>query len=343
MPATQDNAPPSPSGSSASDGSSNSVSTGPPRTPVSTSLPMPTFMNFTGEDTLNGVASLGGIKRTSKTTRRVNTAERRATHNAVERQRRETLNGRFLDLAALLSNLSQIRRPSKSAIVNSSIAHLNASRRHRILAAQQLRMMKNEADALRHEVNEWRARAGVAFVEEPMRGDAFGIVLRGELEFEAGDMVEGEEGEEDDEAGGTNGGVYGGRQYAPERAAYTEEPVDEYALLQRQQQEHADMMAAQMQAPFDHTVLHPSTPPHALPEQAYPINPGHRQPVSAHYYTPSPTIASPVISYENPAMAYEHAPVHPAMQAELNAHWAFEKQQQILHAHHQEQQRQANW
>ena len=31
-----------------------------------------------------------------KPSRRANTAERRATHNAVERQRRETLNGRFL-------------------------------------------------------------------------------------------------------------------------------------------------------------------------------------------------------------------------------------------------------
>ena len=31
-----------------------------------------------------------------KPNRRANTAERRATHNAVERQRRETLNGRFL-------------------------------------------------------------------------------------------------------------------------------------------------------------------------------------------------------------------------------------------------------
>ncbi|GBE81635.1 hypothetical protein SCP_0400060 [Sparassis crispa] len=64
---------------------------------------------------------------------RANTAERRATHNAVERQRRETLNGRFLDLAALLPNLSQIRRPSKSSIVNSSIAHVHSSRRHRLL------------------------------------------------------------------------------------------------------------------------------------------------------------------------------------------------------------------
>ncbi|KAJ7164499.1 hypothetical protein C8R46DRAFT_313472 [Mycena filopes] len=359
MPNTHDNAPPSPSDSSTSDGSSNSVSTGPPRTPVSTTLPMPTFMNFTGEDTINGVASFGGLKRTSKTTRRVNTAERRATHNAVERQRRETLNGRFLDLAALLSNLSQIRRPSKSAIVNSSIAHLNASRRHRVLAAQQLRMMKNEADALRREVNEWRARAGVAFVEEPMRGDAFGIVLRGELEFEAGDMLEGDEGEDDDEAGGSNGGVYGGRQYTAEPpAAYTEEPVDEYALLQRQQQErqqqeHAEMMAAaaaataQMHgAPFAHTVLHPSAPSHALAEQGYPVNPGHRQSIPpAHYYAPSPIIASPVVSYENPAMGYDaHVPVHPAVQAELEANWAFEKQQQLLHAHHQQQrQRQESW
>ena len=39
-------------------------------------------------------AAAGQMKR--KPSRRANTAERRATHNAVERQRRETLNGRFL-------------------------------------------------------------------------------------------------------------------------------------------------------------------------------------------------------------------------------------------------------
>jgi hypothetical protein len=37
-----------------------------------------------------------------KPSRRANTAERRATHNAVERQRRETLNGRFLVSFVLL-------------------------------------------------------------------------------------------------------------------------------------------------------------------------------------------------------------------------------------------------
>ena len=49
------------------------------------------------------------------------------------------LRARAQDLAALLPNLSQIRRPSKSSIVNSSIAHIHASRRHRLLAARELR------------------------------------------------------------------------------------------------------------------------------------------------------------------------------------------------------------
>ncbi|KIO20237.1 hypothetical protein M407DRAFT_81803 [Tulasnella calospora MUT 4182] len=50
----------------------------------------PTTGNTAANTTTNG----GPVRR--KTSRRANTAERRATHNAVERQRRETLNGRFL-------------------------------------------------------------------------------------------------------------------------------------------------------------------------------------------------------------------------------------------------------
>ena len=41
-----------------------------------------------------------------KPSKRANTAERRATHNAVERQRRETLNGRFLVCLSPFSHLS---------------------------------------------------------------------------------------------------------------------------------------------------------------------------------------------------------------------------------------------
>ncbi|KAF8121703.1 hypothetical protein EV363DRAFT_1301712 [Boletus edulis] len=118
-----------------------------------------------------------------KPSRRANTAERRATHNA--------------DLAALLPNLSQIRRPSKSAIVNSSIAHIHASRRHRLLASRELRILKLESDALRRELNEWRDRAGLPRVDEPVRGDGFNMILSGEVEVLATVV-----GDEEDEGQG---------------------------------------------------------------------------------------------------------------------------------------------
>lgn len=137
--------------------------------------------NNTGNATAPG-ANGGPVRR--KPSRRANTAERRATHNAVERQRRETLNGRFLDLAALLPNLASVRRPSKSAIVNSSIALIHTQRRARSTAARELRLLKLEADALRAEVNEWRERAGMglARIDEPLRSREFEELVSGGLE-----------------------------------------------------------------------------------------------------------------------------------------------------------------
>jgi hypothetical protein len=49
-----------------------------------------------------GPANSTNLQGKRKPSRRANTAERRATHNAVERQRRETLNGRFLVRIILL-------------------------------------------------------------------------------------------------------------------------------------------------------------------------------------------------------------------------------------------------
>ena len=42
---------------------------------------------------------------------------------SLSNARRETLNGHFLDLDDLLPNLSRVRRPLKSVIVNFSFAH----------------------------------------------------------------------------------------------------------------------------------------------------------------------------------------------------------------------------
>ncbi|KAK7694125.1 hypothetical protein QCA50_003701 [Cerrena zonata] len=212
-----------------------------------------------------------------KPSRRANTAERRATHNAVERQRRETLNGRFLDLAALLPNLSQIRRPSKSSIVNSSIAHIQASRRHRALASRELRLLKMETDALRRELNEWRDRSGLPRVEEPVRGEAFQMILSGEVEA----INPGPIDEEDD--GDYAGGDYGDEDY----------PIND----------HKDMGGLMKNdvTPFAHNVPTGGAPHSGLHVQTMLPRQSHG--------APSPMIVqSPTaVSFENPAMMYDHA------------------------------------
>ncbi|KAJ6554647.1 hypothetical protein B0H19DRAFT_1072009 [Mycena capillaripes] len=136
---------------------------------------------------------------------RVSTAARRASHNAVERQRRDKLNARILELASLLPSLAGVRRPSRIAITKSSIAHIHSSRRHRILASQQLRALHAENEVLRGEVNQWRHRAGIPGVVEPRRGDGFMLVFTGaELEVEPVDACEEEEFDEQC----TNGMLY---------------------------------------------------------------------------------------------------------------------------------------
>jgi hypothetical protein len=47
--------------------------------------------------------------------------DRRSAHNALERQRRETLNSKFQELAHALPALQTVRRPSKTMIVAKSL------------------------------------------------------------------------------------------------------------------------------------------------------------------------------------------------------------------------------
>ena len=257
-----------------------------------------------------GALSSANPQAKRKPSRRANTAERRATHNAVERQRRETLNGRFLvrlfllryhpapslhslmmyyllkDLAALLPNLSQIRRPSKSAIVNSSIAHIHASRRHRTMASRELRILKLEADALRRELNEWRDRANLPRVEEPVRSEGFSMVLSGEVEILT--SIPGMDEEEDGEGLGDNEDDLPIR-VVPAGIAPHSIPEDSEDLTS-------------MAALTDKPAMNPF--PHGLPPQ-------HSGAPHLAHILPRPTSHSrPVIaqnvsnvSFENPAMA----------------------------------------
>ncbi|KAJ7159811.1 hypothetical protein C8R43DRAFT_993626 [Mycena crocata] len=314
--------PPSPT-SSASSGSTGPRTPGSsPTVPYPPHLSLPVLPDLEGRlSNLDGYddGSAGGVKRTLKMKQRANTAERRASHNAVERQRREALNARFLDLAAVLPNLAQVRRPSKSSIVNSSIAHVHASRRHRILAAQQLRLLASECDSLRREANEWRARAGVMRLDTPSRGDSFSTVMGEELHYEVGDL----------------------------QGVCEEEDVDDYAVSAvpgyRMEDEmmRLQMLQAQQhsQSPFAHNVpmMAPRSAP--LPRSSSGSPHGHGfadHPYAAAYavaaprprsHGHSPMIASPT-SYDNYDQQLQLQQL--MIQQEADEKWAFA--QQMMHA-----------
>jgi len=136
----------------------------------------------------------------SKPRKRVNTAEKRHQHNAIERQRRETLNGKFLSLARLLPSLASHRRPSKSAIVNGSIAHLTRQRDQRLLAAKLLRHFCAEHDQLLGEVNEWRKANGYALKDNtPAWNDEVDQVCSVEKEVFGDFATMGADGDDDDD------------------------------------------------------------------------------------------------------------------------------------------------
>jgi len=287
--------------------------------PYPAHLALPNLPDFEGRaSSLDGYDdSASGVKRTLKMKQR-STAERRASHNAVERIRREALNARFLDLAAVLPNLASVRRPSKSSIVNSSIAYIHASRRHRFLAAQQLRMLATECDSLRRDANEWRARAGAMRLDTPSRGDSFSMVLGEELYYEVGDF----------------------------QGACEEEDVDEYNVSAtpgyRMEDEmmRLQMLQAQQQAesPFAHNVS--PMPPHAhsaphprstsgsphghsiADAYAYAVPAVHPQP-----HVQSPMIASPT-SYDNYDQQLQLQQL--IMQQETDEKWVYT--QQMMHA-----------
>jgi len=243
-------------------------------------------VTLSASDHANGSANnSASAQMKRKPSRRANTAERRATHNAVERQRRETLNGRFLDLAALLPNLSQIRRPSKSSIVNSSIAHVHASRRHRQLSSRELRLLKLEADALRREVNEWRDRAGLPRVEEPVRGEGFTMVLSGEIEVLAAIP------DDEDENGGQDGYDDGEEDFAGVGASFGGDDNEAKPVTQ------ANMLNNANANPFAHNMpTSNNLGSNVMPRSA-----------------PAPMIATnpATVSFENPAMASLYEPNHP--------------------------------
>jgi len=93
------------------------------------------------DDSLGASHGAGGANGAARKGKKLaSTAEKKATHNAVERARRESLNTRFLVLADMLPGMNHVKRASKAAIVNKSIALIQD-----LQASEQKLTSENEA------------------------------------------------------------------------------------------------------------------------------------------------------------------------------------------------------
>ena len=89
-----------------------------------------------------------------------NHAEKRANHNAVERQRRETLNNRFLELAQCIPSLAHVRKPTKSVIVSRSIEFMHDSKLRLESNSNLIKGLKAQNEELKTELNRLRNELG---------------------------------------------------------------------------------------------------------------------------------------------------------------------------------------
>lgn len=83
----------------------------------------------------------------------LNKAERRAEHNAIERARRECLNSKFQQLAEVLPNLKNHRRPSKGQIVEKALDWVKINMTKEDRYQYQIIQLQNENKRLMSQIN----------------------------------------------------------------------------------------------------------------------------------------------------------------------------------------------
>ncbi|KAE8225916.1 hypothetical protein CF319_g1408 [Tilletia indica] len=129
------------------------ASTSTPSASASSSVPAAAGKKATARDSRGGSssgASAGG-----------RTIKKREVHNAIERDRRNRLNDRFLDLAAKLPATASVRRPSKNLVISKSIQFVNDALQQEIVYRGMIEQLSRDNVAMRKEVNGTRTANGI--------------------------------------------------------------------------------------------------------------------------------------------------------------------------------------
>ncbi|KAJ2366167.1 hypothetical protein IW150_006017 [Coemansia sp. RSA 2607] len=136
-----------------------------------------TPVNISASATMVAASTGGAVgsdrNRSPSSTRSVTSADyaqRRATHNAIERARRESLNGQFQDLASAVPALIHVRRPSKAIIVEKSLDYIRGFKEHLNNRDQYIKKLQLRNLALHDEVNMLRKKLGMEPISETGEG-----------------------------------------------------------------------------------------------------------------------------------------------------------------------------
>ncbi|ORX76256.1 hypothetical protein K493DRAFT_343034 [Basidiobolus meristosporus CBS 931.73] len=109
------------------------------------------------------------ISSNSSSKKCVNSAQKRANHNAVERARRECLNNKFQELAWAIPSLHYVRKPSKSIIVQKSLDFVQRAKTYAQVYVKEVDTLREENKTLREELNELRHQMGLPLL--PMKAE----------------------------------------------------------------------------------------------------------------------------------------------------------------------------
>lgn len=131
-------------------------------------------------------------------------AEKRNQHNAIERARRESLNGRFMTLAEALPSMAHVKRPSKSVIVNKALEFVFDAqvKEHALI---------KENNELRRQVDQLRLRLSMPPLPPPVPLPSAAAMPQFNRSFSGADLEDLKE-----EISGANGLVLAEQTNSPE-------------------------------------------------------------------------------------------------------------------------------
>lgn len=120
--------------------------------------------------------------------RKLSETEKRANHNATERARRDSLNNRFQEIADCIPQLRDVKKPSKSIIMQKTLEYVTMAQKRNDMHTKEITLLKKENEKLKQEIKELKM---MMLRASEIHGDlGFNVDLKIDGEFKFDDQKE---------------------------------------------------------------------------------------------------------------------------------------------------------